>query len=141
MTLAAILWLVYKESTVFALRKEKAPPTPEWETAVGMIRCKSDFAVLEVLVAINGIDVAPTTKHKEAEANGGAGPSGKQQQRAAQKVGAKGGQPSAPKRAKMEIHPIIKAKLTLALPPNFHQTVLLQCCEIKDATHVFPERK
>ena len=41
----------------------------------------------------------------------------------------------------MEIHPVIKAKLTPALPLNFHLKTLLQCCDIKDAAHVFKDLK
>ena len=138
-TLAAILWAVYKESTSFALGKEDAPATPEWETAVGMIRCKSDFTMLEVPVAINGISVITSKKRKETDTNGGG--AGAQPQPDDQNESKKGGQPPPTKKAKMEIHPVIKAKLTPALPPNFHLKALLQCCDIKDVAHVFPDLK
>ena len=65
-TLAAILWAVYKESVVFAVGKEEEARTPEWDTAVGMIRCKSDFTMLEVPIAINGVDYS-TPKKRKAE--------------------------------------------------------------------------
>ena len=140
-TLAAILWAVYKESALFALGKEEDERTPEWDTAVGMIRCKSDFTMLEVPITINGVDYT-TPKKRKAE---GDKPTGGQVGKGADhKADNEDGKPApggGKKKAKLEIHPIIKAKLTPALPPNFHLKALLQCCDIKDAAHVFLDIK
>ena len=52
-TLAAILWAVFKQACQFTLDQIEdgceADRSPEWDTAVTMIRSKFDFSLLEVL--------------------------------------------------------------------------------------------
>ena len=58
------LWAVFKQTSQFtlAMMTDTSNRMSEWETAVTMIKCKSDFKLLDVLLIISGAEVTNATK-------------------------------------------------------------------------------
>ena len=136
-TLASTVWAVFKQSCIFTGGQmlTDGSRSPEWDTAVTMIRSKSDFTLLEVPLQINGVTQLCTTG------------SGKRKQRDEDKELDQEKDAPNPKKQKGEkydgrklpVHPTIKAKLTAALPDKFQMGKLATACGIKQLDHVFPE--
>ena len=139
-TLASILWAVFKQGCQFTLgqMEESGDRTAEWDTAVTMIRSKSDFALLEVPLAIKGIADSVTT---------GAGKRKERESKAKTKTPTIEDATPPHKKQRQErydgrnlpVHKVIQAKLTTALPDRFKMRALTAACNIKELDHVFPE--
>lgn len=138
-TLAAILWAVYKQTKHFVLGK--MTPTdglvPEWETLVLAIRSKQNITFLDIPPELNGTHPFPPPKPKR--------PRLEEEKKETDK-----GRPHPPAPhnklrytpLKMEVHPLIKEKLTAALPRTpFSLKKLAEACNIKHLTHIFPETR
>ena len=141
-TLAAILWAVFKQACQFTLglmEDGNDDRTPEWDTAVTMIRSKSDFSLLEVPLAIKGTNrpaiVTGTGKRKERET---------EKEAVAESDETPPKTPKKPRKERYDgknlpVHSVIQAKLTSALPDKFKMRDLTAACGIKELEHVFPE--
>ena len=139
-TLASILWAMFKQGCQFTLgqMEEDGDRTAEWDTAVTMIRSKSDFALLEVPLAIKGVPaiITPATgKRKERESN---------DESKKPDIEDTTKSPKKPRQERYDgrnlpVHKVIQAKLTAALPDRFQMRMLTAACNIKELEHVFPE--
>ena len=136
------MWAVFKQACQFTLglMEEDGEREAEWDTAVTMIRSKSDFSLLEVPMSISGVPtVAVTTgrgkrkEREEAEITPGDTPAadGSQLQKKTRQ-GRYTGQ-------NLPVHKVIEAKLTNSLPDRFIMRKLTEACGIKDMSHIFPE--
>jgi len=142
-TLAAILWATFKQGCHFTLGQieESGERTPEWDTAVTMIRSKSDFSLLEVPLTIKGVH----TVH----AHTGAGKRKQQEPEDYKKPAKDADDKVTPKNQKQDtyvgqkipVHAVIQAKIIAALPDRFQMKKLAAACGIKDLAHIFPEER
>ena len=140
-TLAAILWATFKQGCQFTLgqMEESGERTPEWDTAVTMIRSKSDFSLLEVPLTIKGMHTA--------QGHTGAGKRKQQEPEDYKKQAKDTDDKVTPKKQKQDtydgrkipVHAVIQAKITTALPDRFQMKKLATACGIKDLAHIFPE--
>jgi len=140
-TLAAILWATFKQGCHFTLgqMEESGDRTPEWDTTVTMICSKSDFALLEVPLAIKGVHTVHahtgTGKCKQQEPDDYKKPA----KDADDKVTPKKQKPDTYDGRKIPVHVVIQAKITAALPDHFQMRKLAIACGIKDLAHIFSE--
>ena len=139
-TLAAILWAVYKQTKHFVLG-EMTPTNglvPEWETLVLAIRSKQNITFLDIPHELAGTPSFPTPKPPKRPRL--------EEEKKENDKGRPGPQAPANKPRhipiKMEVHPIIKEKLSIALPKTpFSLKKLAEACKINHLKHIFPDTK
>ena len=139
-TLASIIWATFKQACQFSLglMEEDGEREAEWDTAVTMIRSKSDLSLLEVPMSISGVPtVAVTTgrgKRKEAEITLGDTPAAADGIQLQKKT-----RPGRYTGQHLPVHKVIEAKLTNSLSDRFIMRKLTEACGIKKLLHIFPE--
>ena len=142
-TLASIIWAVFKQGCQFTLgqMEEDGDREAEWDTAVTMIRSKSDFSLLEVPMSISGVTtIAVATgrgKRKEREEEVKITPGDTPATEGSQLP--KKTRPGRYTGQNLPVHKVIEAKLTNSLPDRFIMRKLTEACGIKDMSYIFPE--
>ena len=141
-TLASILWAVFKQCSQFTLGMmgEDSERMSEWDTAITMIKCKSDFKLLDVPLTISGADIKSSQKmygKRNRVALDEDSDTPEDTTKRGGKSEGRGDKTTYKAGTKIKIHPLIKSQITATLPDRFTMKALTKACNVHPSK-VFP---